>query len=205
MNATFDRLLLDENPDAVIVTTPAGDVVCWNKGAESMFGFDDVEVLGRSLKDVIVPQDRLGDHQKILDDANSSGTASGESVRRRKDGSSIYVDISCKIVRNTQGAVGFVLFAQKDVTELKVQRDAKLVEAKFRDLLESMPDGIVMVNSTGRTVLANSQAEKLFGYERGELRGRLVETLLPERLRGDHIGHRSNYFGQPRTRSMGAS
>src|SRR2546429_1196925 len=93
---------------------------------------------------------------------------------------------------------------KKDVTHLKVLRDSKLVEARYRDLLESTPDAIVIVNNTGRIVLANGQAEKLFGYERVELRGQLVEVLLPERYRGGHVGHRSGYFAQPRTRTMGA-
>ena len=82
-------------------------------------------------------------------------------------------------------------------------RDAKLVEARFRDLLESMPDGIVMINLTGRVVYSNSQAENLFGYSSGELKGKPIEMLLPQRFRNAHISHRSNYFIQPRTRTMG--
>src|SRR5256885_1903344 len=82
-------------------------------------------------------------------------------------------------------------------------RDSKLVEARYRDLLESTPDAIVIVNNTGRIVLGNGQAEKLFGYQRAELLGKPVEVLLPERYRGAHVGHRSNYFAQPRTRTMG--
>jgi protein-histidine pros-kinase len=204
VDTTFDRLLLDENPDAVIVTRPTGEVVCWNRGAEAMFGFAPHEVLERKLSDVIVPGDHLRDHQKIVDRVIASGLATSESVLHTKDGTSVYVDLSCKAIRNREGELTYLLFAHKDVTELKVLRDANLVETKFRDLLESMPDGIVMVNSTGRIVLANSQAKRLFGYDRGELRGKLIETLLPERLRGGHVGHRANYFMQPRTRSMGA-
>lgn len=57
------------------------------------------------------------------------------------------------------------------------------MEARFRDLLESMPDGIVMANPTGHIVIANSPAERLFGYDEGELRGRSVDMVLPDRLR----------------------
>ncbi len=82
--------------------------------------------------------------------------------------------------------------------------DAVVVAAKFRDLLESVPDGIVMVNPLGRIVLANTQLERLFGYQPGELIGSSVEVLLPERLHAAHVQHRSSYFAQPRPRAMGA-
>ncbi len=87
--------------------------------------------------------------------------------------------------------------------DTNVQRDAKWVEARFRDLLESVPDGIVMVNSDGHIVLSNSQAERLFGYEGGELQGQPIERLLPHGLRAAHIRHRDGYFSQPRSRTMG--
>jgi PAS domain S-box-containing protein len=78
-----------------------------------------------------------------------------------------------------------------------------LVQARFGKLLESMPDGIVIVNLAGSIVYSNSQAEKLFGYQSGALRGKAIESLLPERYRGSHLGHRTTYFTQPRTRTMG--
>src|SRR5439155_180202 len=116
----------------------------------------------------------------------------------------IYINISTRVIRDDQGNVECFVTNKKDITQLKVLRDSKLIEARYRDLLESTPDAIVIVNNTGRIVLANGQAEKLFGYDRVELRGELVEVLLPERYRGGHVGHRSSYFSQPRTRTMGA-
>jgi len=188
----------------VVISTPDGKVVHWNRAAESIFGYTSAEAVGRPINELIVPQDRVEEERKILQESIERGFSTHESIRRRKDGSLVYVDISNKAVRSAQGQVEFILSSKKDVTHLKVLRDAKLVEARFRDLLESTPDGIVMVNLTGRIVLTNSQADKLFGYERGELRGELVEVLLPVRYRGGHVGHRSNYFAQPRARSMGA-
>jgi protein-histidine pros-kinase len=200
----FQKLLVEETPDALIATSPEGRVLFWNRGAETTFGYASDEALGRTLAELIVPQDRLEEEQAIQREALKSGIAIYESFRCRKDGSLIYINISTRAIRNAQGAIECFVTNKKDVTHLKVLRDSKLIEARYRDLLESTPDAIVIVNNTGRIVLANGQAESLFGYQRAELRGQPVEVLLPERFRGGHVGHRSNYFAQPRTRTMGA-
>ncbi len=74
----------------------------------------------------------------------------------------------------------------------------------FEKLYESAPDAIVVVNSEGCITRVNRQTEKMFGYGRNELIGQSVETLLPERFRQRHIGHRITYFSEPRQRAMGA-
>jgi len=58
--------------------------------------------------------------------------------------------------------------------------DTLEVEDRFGSLLESMPDAIVVADEHGRVVAANSQAEDLFDYLPGELRGKPIETLLPQ-------------------------
>jgi PAS domain S-box-containing protein len=77
-------------------------------------------------------------------------------------------------------------------------------EERFRDLLESAPDAVVIVDEDGAIVLVNAETERVFGYARDELFGQRVETLLPERFRARHIGHRAEYLVDPRTRLMGA-
>lgn len=76
--------------------------------------------------------------------------------------------------------------------------------AWYRDLVESAPDAVVVIDPVGHIVLVNRQAERLFGYPRSELLGQPIETLIPERLRGRHEQHRGGYFADPKLRPMGA-
>jgi PAS domain S-box-containing protein len=197
------RLLFEESPDAIIATALDGRTLYWSPGAESMFGYTSAEAMNRFLRDLIVPDDRLQEEERIRSETLATGQSTHEVIRRAKNGSLVYVDITRKAIRGADGAPSLIISTEKDITQLKVLRDARLVEARFGDLLESVPDGIVMVNSTGRIVRANSHAEQLFGYGKGELRACQIEMLLPPRYRGAHVAHRGAYFTQPRMREMG--
>lgn len=88
---------------------------------------------------------------------------------------------------------------------MTIQQPAHIIEATARALLEFAPDAVVVVDADGRILLVNEQTEQLFGYQRDELLGAPVELLLPERLRQDHVGRRTEYVDAPRRRPMGAA
>jgi PAS domain S-box-containing protein len=77
------------------------------------------------------------------------------------------------------------------------------LESRFRKLVEAAPDAILEVNEQGRIMLLNEAAERMFGYERGEMLGLNVENLVPAAMRGGHAQHRASYASHPNTRPMG--
>src|SRR3990172_10895697 len=81
--------------------------------------------------------------------------------------------------------------------------EINIIDKKFEGFLEFSPDAVMIINSDARIVLVNSMTEKMFGYHRDELLGKPVEILLPERFREKHVGHRKDYYSEPRMRSMG--
>ena len=94
-------------------------------------------------------------------------------------------------------------------TEIGARQEAEEAlrgsEARFRQLVESAPDAMVLTNREGEIVLVNKQTENLFGYPRKELVGKSVELLVPEKFRGGHRGQRADYVDDPNIRPMGVA
>jgi len=84
-------------------------------------------------------------------------------------------------------------------------RRLALSEKRFRGLLESAPDAMLVTDVEGRIVWVNTQAEQLFGYALAELTGRRVEVLIPEGARAGHVAMRDGYARQPVSRDMSAA
>ncbi len=82
--------------------------------------------------------------------------------------------------------------------------ERQTAETRFRELLESAPDAVVLVDAQGKIKLVNRRTAELFGYEPHELIDREVELLVPNRFRAGHLPHRAGYVANPRTREMGA-
>jgi protein-histidine pros-kinase len=204
VHTDLDQLILLHAPGGLIVTSQDNIVLRWTNGAERIFGYSSDDAIGSNLWSLISLPGQENSDAEIIRKLHESGTYDCEMLRRRKDGGIIYVDASSSAIYNADGQLEYIVSSKKDMTQLKAARDAQLVDIKFRSVFESTPDSIIVANPSGIIVLANAQAERLFGYDPRELDGKQIEILLPDRFRHMHVGHRSRYFDQPRTRTMGA-
>lgn len=96
------------------------------------------------------------------------------------------------------GTVSVVSFFEQTIDRIAAQAHNQ------HSLIESAPNGIVIVGEGGAIIGLNHSAEALFGYERAELLGKRVEVLVPANSAGAHIGLREKFQRAPETRAMGA-
>ncbi|WP_433791759.1 PAS domain S-box protein [Actinoplanes sp. CA-252034] len=190
--------LLEAAPDAIIAVDRGGRIAVVNAQTVRMFGYERAELLGQSIE-LLVPErfrDRHPGHRRAyLRDLRPRPMGAGVPLTaRRRDGSEFPAEISLSALASG----GMIVAAVRDVSD-RVRR-----EAKFQGLLEAAPDAIVGVAADGRITLVNAQAERLFGYQRSELFGQPIETLVPESARARHPDLRNRYFADLRPRPMGS-
>jgi PAS domain S-box-containing protein len=107
-NISFADALVQESPDALIALSPAGKILFWNNGAEILFGYSRKEALGLLLDELVIPPDHREKARRAMADSLDGKTVLFESVRRRKDGSHVDVDVSQRAVKDAQGRILFV-------------------------------------------------------------------------------------------------
>jgi protein-histidine pros-kinase len=196
---SFDGL-----PDAVIAMSPSGEILFLNRAAEMTFGLRREEAIGRNFLDTLVPPELGEDARVKLHDTIKAGSGSFECVCRKADGSPVYADLSLRVVEGVDAPFPHVVLSLRDVTQHIYRRQSAALAARFRGLLESAPDAMVISNKDGCVLLVNAQTERLFGYSRSEIVGQPLEIFVPDRFRDRLPTHRKGYVVDPGVSGMGA-
>lgn len=170
--------ILEVSNEPIIITDVGdGTVLYANRAVSGFFGVPPASLIGRRAWEFYQdPSVRV----ELLTELDTQGEVRGREVALRDaSGRDRWTSISMRRLR-FEGRPA-VVTSVLDLTELREAHDSlRLKDRRFRDLVEAAPDGIVLINKSGRIVLSNRAFDRLFGYPSGELVGSLIELLIPD-------------------------
>ncbi len=180
------RSIFETAVDAIITASSRGEIIEWNKAAESIYGYSAAEVLGKPVSMLIPERLRAGDSKAmsaaLLQGKEHTVYKRIEGVGRRKDGSEFPTEVSQSVWKS--GGEVFATGIVRDITEDKKAKEAVLEsEARLRAIVESAADAIITADSTGGIVSWNRGAETIYGYTAEEIIGKNVSLLVPQQVR----------------------
>ncbi len=189
----------ESSPVGIVRADADGRYIEVNDAFAEMLGYARDALVGMTFREVTHPEDVAADEagRVAFIAAGGPGQHRGEKRYIRADGEVVWGLVSAAVIEADEGLPEFYV-QMIDITA------RKRLENRFRGLLESAPDGIVVVDDQGEVVMVNAQTEKMFGYDRDELLGERVEMLVPDSARRGHEAHRAAFSSDPHAREMGS-
>ena len=196
--------IVESSDDAIIGKTLEGVIVTWNAAAERLYGYRADEVQGRSI-DLLVPASQSDELRSILQSVSAGQRIDHlETIRRTKDGRLLDVALTVTPIRDSSGHVIGAATIGRDLTEHKRRAKAlRASEERWRAVIESAVDGIILIDEYGRIEAFNAAAERLFGYAEGEVVGRNVSMLMPAPYCDEHDNYLARYLATGQSQIIG--
>ena len=177
--------VVDSSDDAIISKTLEGMVKTWNRGAEIVFGYSASEIVGKPML-MLIPPERVGEESEILARVRRGESVEHfETVRVRRDGKKIDISATISPIRDGSGAVVGASKIARDITERKLAVDRLAGQAEelsrqaeellrsqqalenqslmLQSVLDSMAEGLVAADETGKFVIWNPAATRIVG------------------------------------------
>jgi len=170
------QTLFNQAPDALIVINDEGNVIRWNPQSEKTFGWSSLEVIGKPIRNLIIPDN----YRETFDSGFENFLKTGESEILNKTFEStainkkgiefdIELTVSKATIKDKYVLIGFI----KDISERKrlenekreIDRQVRLNELKLKLILENIGEGIVVTDTQKRVVLSNHMAEEIIGIK----------------------------------------
>jgi two-component system sensor kinase FixL len=191
------RSIIQSAVDAIVLIDARGRIEAFNPAAERLFGYTKAEVLGQNVS-MLMPEPYRREHDGYLERYLATGQRKIIGIGRevtgmRRDGSKfpLHLSVGEAVVDGERKFTGIV----HDLSErVKLEDRLRASEARWRSIVESAVDGIVVIDSRGSIEAFNPAAERLFGYGEAEVLGKNVKMLMPSPFDEEHDEYLARYL-----------
>jgi two-component system, LuxR family, sensor kinase FixL len=183
--------------DAIVVIDARGLIEAFNPAAERLFGYGERDVIGRNVK-MLMPQPYRDEHDGYLARYRDTGEARIIGIGRevmglRRDGTTFPLHLSVGEM-SVDGERKYTGILHDLSARVVLDSRLRASEERWRSIIESAVDAIIVIDSRGTVEAFNPGAGRLFGYRESEVVGRNVSMLMPSPYREEHDGYLSRYL-----------
>ena len=191
------RSIIRSAVDGIVLIDGRGRIEAFNPAAERLFGYSEAEVVGQNVS-MLMPQPYRGEHDDYLARYVATGDKKiigigREVIGQRRDGTTFPLHLS---VGETEvdGEKKFTGIIHDLSTRVNLEDRLRASEARWRSILESAVDAIVVIDARGCIEWFNPAAERMFGYAEAEMIGKNVNILMPSPYHEEHDGYMARYL-----------
>jgi two-component system, LuxR family, sensor kinase FixL len=200
------RSVIDSAVDGIIVIDQHARIESFNPAAERLFGFPSSEALGRNVN-MLMPSPHHEEHDGYISRYLTTGDPriigiGREVTGRRRDGSVFPVHLAVGQMM-VDGEPKFTGILHDLSARVALEHRLRASEARWRSIIHSAVDGIVVIDANGRVEAFNPAAERLFGYSEAELMGQNVNMLMPSPYHEEHDGYLARYLATGQAKIIG--
>ena len=173
--------VMNASPDDITITDIQGRILAASKSAVVMFGYEEQELLGRTLTDFIAVKDRARGESNFALMQKGKLTGLGEYLGVHKNGKTFDIEVNGEFVKDQNGESTKMIFIVRDITKRK-DSEEKIKEAgEYLDnIVDAIADPIFVKDAHYRFVLANNALSKMLGINKKEIIGKTLAESLPK-------------------------
>ncbi len=191
------RSIIDSAVDAIVVIDARGRIESFNPGAQRLFGYAESDVLGRNVS-MLMPSPYQDEHDAYIQRYLTTGQAKiigigREVTGRRRDGTVFPLHLSVGEM-SIGGERKFTGMLHDLSPRVQLEERLRGSEGRWRSIVQSAVDGIIVIDAHGRIEAFNPAAERLFGYAEQDVLGQNVSMLMPQPYRDEHDRYLARYL-----------
>jgi PAS domain S-box-containing protein len=183
----YQALLMNNVSDAVISTDLNFKIVSWNRAAETIYGWKQEEVIGKTVTEVTHTEFHTGERRKFIQNLQKNGGWEGKVIERTRDGLPLDISASISVIRNGSSKPVGVVAINRNITESKQAREALLQsEEQFRNIFENGPLSMGLSYADYHYFKVNAAFCQMLGYSEEEmLKLTFRDITHPEYIKND--------------------
>ncbi|MEW6746555.1 MAG: PAS domain S-box protein, partial [Planctomycetota bacterium] len=193
--------IFDSAPYPMAAVDPEFIFRAWNDAAERVLGYSKGEIVGvRTFESLLAPRHGPEFRARLLARLRQAGAIEEELWLHRADGQDFLAAVTARAM---PAASGELLGYTGILRDLTLERNAQAAIQRSEHIMRQLSDGVLIVDGHEKISYANPAAEKLFGYEPGELAGKRLEVLWPGPVRDRPHWSLAVRLGEPPARVEG--